>query len=1061
MSRQVIWWLSLALMLGLVSTSYGGGLTLGDFEGNLDGWREADATLSFSTTGATVGAQALQVDGPGGWHIDALLDLRPNRTALANQGVVITADVTVFDADVTTSYMQVEMVINAQNNDDNGANNNIGWNGLGLQDVARDGVPHTYTWVLPESLIAQIAGSDDSIGWFELALVSNLDSASVTKFYIDNIQLSYPEATSSVVIGDFEDGSLDNWSVAWEDNTTVEVATVGVTSGSGSLAVTKTDGYWAFQWNAPAVPETLAERRLQFDLTMIASEWPVGRWTKVADKIALNSDGASGWTEYTTATAVDKLSGQDTSLDWGRWAEGDPDVVKTITLDISDYDLTGATWFQIIISIQGGDGQAHFYFDNIQLVGPAEEETAKSTDTVIGNWEQEMDGWVVGGGADVLFSDTNGVTLDNYSLDIWVPNGEWNTDILTFNLLDPNHANILDLFKISSTISVDVTRMVADWPTDDIPGWNEILLVLNAGGNGWSTWQLLGKQVSWNQNNGDRTDTATWDYSPYLSEMDFDNLTWCSLQLGINANDPEYGGWVWFYLDNMRLTGAGVPLNPKPADGAENVSVETLLSWTSGAFASTHELYLGTEAVKVAGANGDSDPDVLFTALDTSSFDPGGLEFDTRYFWRVVEVNDSGNPDSPWKGALWSFTTANYIIVEDFESYTNNAAAMEQVYQTWIDGLGYIDPAPGVEGNGTGAILGYDPAFGDIMETTIVHGGNQSVPMVYSNIASPFVSDIIRTFDEPKDWTLRGLDTLRLSVYGQGINVADQLYVIVEDSDGNAGTVALGTPEALTTQDWATLTTPLADFTAQGVNVASVAKLTIRVGSPTNSLKGSGTIFLDDIEVVYTPVGLVAHYAFEDNLQDSSGNGHDGVLAGDPNFPVSSVAGSLGMALQFDGTDGHQYVDIGSFNPSAATGQLSLALWVKWGGPSGSWQGLMGKRNSGDWDAEIMMWYLELERDVWDIRFAQPGTSIVTDHLLQEGQWTHVAVTYDGTTAKVYADGQVVGEGAFSFGEDKNAPMQIGCAADGGGNPFNGTLDEVRIYDRVLSDEEILELAGQ
>jgi hypothetical protein len=85
--------------------------------------------------------------------------------------------------------MQVEMVINAQNNDDAGANNNVGWRGLGLQNITRDGQPQTLTWVLPEALTSAIAGTDQNISWFELALVSNLDGASVTKFYIDNIRL--------------------------------------------------------------------------------------------------------------------------------------------------------------------------------------------------------------------------------------------------------------------------------------------------------------------------------------------------------------------------------------------------------------------------------------------------------------------------------------------------------------------------------------------------------------------------------------------------------------------------------------------------------------------------------------------------------------------------------------------------------------------------------------------------------------------------------------------------------------------------------------------------------
>ena len=169
-----------------------GAIVLGDFEGGLDGWWERDATLSFSATGATLGAQALQIDGPGDWHQNALLDLKPHRVALGQPGATITADVTAFDADMTTTWMNVEMVINGQNNDDAGANNNIDWQSLGSHAVTRDGQPQTLTWVLPESLTTAISGVDANISWFELVLVSNLDGASVTKFYIDNILLVIP-----------------------------------------------------------------------------------------------------------------------------------------------------------------------------------------------------------------------------------------------------------------------------------------------------------------------------------------------------------------------------------------------------------------------------------------------------------------------------------------------------------------------------------------------------------------------------------------------------------------------------------------------------------------------------------------------------------------------------------------------------------------------------------------------------------------------------------------------------------------------------------------------------
>ena len=119
----------------------------------------------------------MQVDNAGGWKLNTKLDVKAHLALLGTKGVKVTADVTAFAADMTTTWMQVGMVVNAQNNNDNGANNNLGWNDLGSQDVVRDGKPHTYTWVLSDALTAKIAVADSTIGWFELALISNLDGA--------------------------------------------------------------------------------------------------------------------------------------------------------------------------------------------------------------------------------------------------------------------------------------------------------------------------------------------------------------------------------------------------------------------------------------------------------------------------------------------------------------------------------------------------------------------------------------------------------------------------------------------------------------------------------------------------------------------------------------------------------------------------------------------------------------------------------------------------------------------------------------------------------------------
>jgi hypothetical protein len=116
---------------------------------------------------------------------------------------------------------------------------------------------------------------------------------------------------------------------------------------------------------------------------------------------------------------------------------------------------------------------------------------------------------------------------------------------------------------------------------------------------------------------------------------------------------------------------------------------------------------------------------------------------------------------------------------------------------------------------------------------------------------------------------------------------------------------------------------------------------------------------------------------------------------------------------------------------------------------------LIGKRDS--WAADDMMWDLEANRDTGVLRFGRNGSTVGTgDAVLPEGEWEHVAVTFDGARLHIYVGGEVRGSGdTFSFGTDKQANVQFGCGQVNGGNPFNGALDEVRIYDRALSPFEV------
>jgi hypothetical protein len=293
---------------------------------------------------------------------------------------------------------------------------------------------------------------------------------------------------------------------------------------------------------------------------------------------------------------------------------------------------------------------------------------------------------------------------------------------------------------------------------------------------------------------------------------------------------------------------------------------------------------------------------------------------------------------------------------------------------------------------------------------------------------------------------------------GLARNSVQNLYVMVQDSTGQSATVSQA--DLVTTAQWTEWRIPLSRFA--GVNLAKVQRMYLGVGDRQNPQPdGAGKIYIDDIRVGRRgssdpgTSGLEASYALENDATDGSGNGHDGTVMGTPAY----VAGAVGQALQFNGAGG-QYVQCGTWNPSAATGQLSVALWAKWAGLSGFYQGLAAKRDT--WAVNDMMWQVEANIDTGAVTFSRTDVYPASGNpVLPAGEWTHVTVTFDGTTAKFFVNAALTGQGAFSFGTDPAAGVHFGCCDSNGGNPFNGALDEVRIYNRPLSSFEINYLAGQ
>jgi len=198
--------------------------------------------------------------------------------------------------------------------------------------------------------------------------------------------------------------------------------------------------------------------------------------------------------------------------------------------------------------------------------------------------------------------------------------------------------------------------------------------------------------------------------------------------------------------------------SPIPANGALDVSQTLELKWVAGEFTAGQDVYLGTDAAAVADA--DTSTAGIYQGRQTESvFWPGKLDWNTTYYWRIDEVNDA-HPDSPWKGPVWSFTTADFLIVDNFESYTDNDADGEAIWQHWIDGFGVAD-----NGSQVGYLL---PPYA---EQTIVHSGMQSMPLIYDNTAGVTNSEAELALTTPRDWTEEGVSELSLWFRGYPASV--------------------------------------------------------------------------------------------------------------------------------------------------------------------------------------------------------------------------------------------------------------------------------------------------
>jgi hypothetical protein len=273
---------------------------------------------------------------------------------------------------------------------------------------------------------------------------------------------------------------------------------------------------------------------------------------------------------------------------------------------------------------------------------------------------------------------------------------------------------------------------------------------------------------------------------------------------------------------------------PSPTDGVVGVNLASALAWKPGYAAASHDVYFGTDAAAVADATKASPEFHGSKPLGEESLDPGSLDYNAVYYWRVDEVNDI-NPGSPWKGNLWTFDTGDLLIVDDIEGYDDVDPPMgepgNRIWDKWIDGFDTQD---------NGARIAEDlPPYA---EKTTVHGGNQSMKLRFDNTGK--FSEATLTLVFPRDWTAHGVTKLSLWFVSSPGNDADRIFV------------ALNGPAVVYNDDPAATQTPIwqewvIDLTAFGTDLTNVNTITIGVGTKgVPGAAGAGTMYFDDIRLM-------------------------------------------------------------------------------------------------------------------------------------------------------------------------------------------------------------------
>jgi hypothetical protein len=210
--------------------------------------------------------------------------------------------------------------------------------------------------------------------------------------------------------------------------------------------------------------------------------------------------------------------------------------------------------------------------------------------------------------------------------------------------------------------------------------------------------------------------------------------------------------------------------------------------------------------------------------------------------------------------------------------------------------------------------------------------------------------------------------------------------------------------------------------------------------------------------VAYWRLGEADGEIADDEIGANDGTFLEGVTLGVP----GAISGDANTAVRFSAAAG-QKIDV-AWSDVLNAPEFSAEVWARVTGGAGNYRSPLTSRADGPQRGYIFyaepgdtwqFWTGKGDTTGWD---SIPGPAVATN------QWTHLAATYDGTTKRFYVNGVEVGISTTPFGVNDSSVLRIGGgASEGSGNYFfEGDVDEVAIYDKALTSEQIVQhfLAG-